>query len=148
MNPETTPIQMAHENVVASAMDDTAAWCDLKDCAGVLITISHYRGGDDDLVLDVHEGDTATGTTAVANNFQIWYASSALTDPTMVRQTDAKTFTIDTGDYTGSQIVQFYLDAAACKRYIQLGSSGGHGSSLVSAFYQKDKARYKGNEAY
>jgi hypothetical protein len=147
MNPETTPIQMAHEPVAANAMADTAAWCDLKDCAGVLITVSHFRGGATDLVLDVHEGDTATGTTAVANNFSIWYCASALTDPTMVKKTDAKGYTIPNTD-TGSQILQFYLDAAACKRYIQLGSSSGHGSSIVSATYQKDKARYKGNEAY
>jgi hypothetical protein len=148
MNPETYPIQLAHEPVTADAMLDTSAWCDLSDCAGVLITVIHYRGGDNDLVLDVHEGDAASGTTAVANNFQIWYASSALTDPTMVRQTDAKTFTIDTGDYTGTQVVEFYLDAANCKRYIQLGADAGHASSIVTAFYRKDKARYKGDEAY
>lgn len=148
VNPETIPIQMGHEPVLANALIDTSAWCDLKDAAGVLITVNHYRGDDTDLVLDVHEGDTAAGTTQIANNATIWSALDALNDPTMVRRTDAKTYTIDTGDNTGSQIVQFYLDAAACKRYIQLGSSGGDVASIVSVTYQKCGARYKGNEAY
>jgi hypothetical protein len=147
-HPETTPTIMGHEPVAANALIDTAAWADLSDCKGLLITISHFRGGDTDLVLDVHEGDTAAGTTAVAENFDIWYASSALTDPTMVKQTSAKNFTINTGDFTGSQIVCFYLSAASCKRYVQLGSSDGHGSSLVSVTYQKVGARYQGNESY
>lgn len=148
LNPETIPTIMGHEPVAADALVDTAAWADLSDCKGLLITVSHYRGGDTDLVLDVHEGDAASGTTQIANVCKIWYASSALTDPTPSRQTDAKTITIDTGDYTGSQIVWFYLDAASCKRYVQLGSSGGHGSSLVSVTYQKVGARYQGDEAY
>jgi hypothetical protein len=147
-HPEITPIIMGHEPVLANALLDTSAWCDLKDCKGVLITVSHYRGGDTDLVLDVHEGDTAAGTTQVANNFQIWTALNALVDPTMVRQADAKTYTINTGDYTGSQVVCFYLDASACKRYVQLGAADGNVGSIVSVTYTKVGARYKGNESY
>ena len=148
VHPETIPVQMGHEPVAADALVDTAAWCDLKDAAGVLITVSHFRGGATSLTVDVHEGDTAAGTTQIANNAKIWAATDALNDPTMVRQTDAKQFVLDQATMTGSQIVQFYLDAAACKRYVQLGSSGGHGSSIVSVTYQKCGARYKGNEAY
>ena len=144
LSPECVPIQMGHEPVLANALIDTSAWCDLKDCAGLLITVNHYRGGDTNLVLDVHEGDTAAGTTQVASNFQVWVALNALVSSTMVRLADAKTYTIDTAANTGSQIVQFYLNAAVCKRYVQLGSSGGNGASIVSVTYQKSQSRYKG----
>jgi hypothetical protein len=147
-HPEITPITMAHEPVAANALADTSAWADLKDCNGLFIVVDHYTGGDTDLVLSVHEGDAASGTTDVANNFQIWTALDALNDPTLVRQADAKSYTIDTGVNTGSQKVIFYVSAAGRKRYIQLGASGGHADSIVSVTYIKDGARYQGSESY
>jgi len=144
---ESNPIIMAHEITTADAMDDTAAWCDLKYAAGVYIIVEHYRGDDLDLVLHVHTGTTATGTTAIAVNFPIWVATDALNDPTLVRQDDSTGYTIDTGVYTGSQIVVFYIPAALASRYVQIGSSGGHASSYVSALYQYDRLRYAGDAA-
>lgn len=150
LNPEINPIQLAHEPAAADAIADTAAWCDLSKAKGVLITVLHYRGGDTDLVLHVHEGAAASGTTAITAAFPIWYASDALTDPTLVRQADAASFTIDTGLHTGSQVVQFYIDAgilsAGC-RYVQLGTSGGHASSIASIIYELVGTRYQNNEA-
>ena len=148
IHPEITPTIMGHEPVAADALANTAAWADLKDCKGLLITVSHFYGGATSLTVDVHEGDTASGTTQIATVAKIWAATDALNDPTMVRQTDAKEFVLNHSTMTGSQVVQFYLDASACKRYVQLGSSGGHGSSIVSVTYQKDGARYQGNESY
>ena len=148
MHVETHPIIMAHEPVLANALLDTSAWADLKDCKGLWVIVDHYTGGDTDLVLEMHEGDAASGTTAVANNFRIWVAGAALTDPTMVRQADAKTYTIDTGELTASTKVAFYLDASACKRYVQLGASGGNAGSIVSVTYIKEGARYQGNQSY
>jgi hypothetical protein len=148
MHIETNPIIMAHEPVLANALVDTSAWADLKDCKGLWIIVDHYRGADTNLVLDVHEGDAASGTTAVANNFDIWVSVSALTVPKMVKQTAAKGYTIDTSANTGSQKVAFYLDASKCKRYVQLGSSGGNVASIVSVTYIKDGFRYQGNESY
>lgn len=148
--PEVIGIQMGHEPVAADSLGDTAAWADLSKAAGVYIVVSHYRGGDTDLVLTVHEGATATGTTAITTGaeFPIWVATSALTDPTLVRQTDALTYTIDTGVYTGSQIVIFYIDGSilsAGYRYVQLGASGGHASSIVSVTYFLTGMRYQGD---
>ena len=145
--PEECLIQMGHEPVAADALIDTSAWFDLSKCKGVFIQVSHYRGGDTDLVLTVHEGTAASGTTAITTGaeFPIWVATSALTDPTLVRQTDGLTYTIDTGVYTGSQIVLFYIDSSilsAGYRYVQLGASGGHGSSLVSVTYFGVGARF------
>jgi hypothetical protein len=147
---ESNPPQMGHEPVAANALGDTAAWCDLSKAKGVYIVVSHYRGGDTDLVLDVHEGATAAGTSAISATFPIWYASSALTDPTLARQTDAATLTVDTGVYTGSQMVVFYIDASkltAGYRYVQLGSSGGHASSIASVTYWLAGTRYEQDSA-
>lgn len=150
-NPEIVGIQMGHEPVAADALIDTAAWCDLSKCKGVYMVVSHYRGGDTDLVLTVHEGAAASGTTAITTGaeFPIWVAVSALTDPTLVRQTDGLTYTVDTGLYTGSMIVVFYIDASilsAGYRYVQLGASGGHASSIVSVTYLLAGMRFKGDQ--
>ena len=72
LNPEINPIQLAHEPAAADAIADTAAWCDLSKAKGVLITVLHYRGGDTDLALHVHEGAAASGTTAITAAFPIW----------------------------------------------------------------------------
>lgn len=150
LNPEINPTILAHEPAAANAVADTSAWCDLSKAKGVLITVAHYRGGDTDMVLSVHEGEAASGTTAIAATFPIWVATSALTDPTLVRQDDAAGYTIDTGVHTGSQLVQFYIDAsilsAGC-RYVQLGASGGHASSIASVTYELVGTRYQGDQA-
>lgn len=145
---ESCLIQMGHEPAAANAIADTSSWFDLSKCKGVFIVVEHYRGGDTDLVLTVHEGAAASGTTAITTGaeFPIWVATDALNDPTLVRQTDALTYTIDTGVYTGSQIVVFYIDASilsAGYRYVQLGASGGHASSIVSVMYFGVGARFQ-----
>jgi len=150
-NPEINGIQMGHEPVAADALIDTAAWCDLAKAKGVYIVVSHYRGGDTDLVLTVHEGTAESGTTAITTGaeFPIWVATSALVDPTLVRQTDGLGYTIDTGVYTGSQIIVFYIDASilsAGYRYVQLGASGGHASSIASVAYLLSGMRYQGDQ--
>ena len=144
---ESNPFVMGHEPVAADALADTAAWLDMKYAAGALIIVSHYRGADTDLVLTVHHGTTATGTTAIAVNFPIWVATDALNDPTLDRQSDSTGYTIDTGVYTGSQIVVFYIPAALAYRYIQLGASGGNAASIVSVMYQYDRLRYAQDDA-
>lgn len=144
---ESCLIQMGHEPAAANSIADTSSWFDLSKCKGVFIVVEHYRGDDTDLVLHVHEGAAASGTTAITTGaeFPIWVATSALTDPTLVRQTDGLGYTIDTGLYTGSQIVVFYIDAAILSagcRYVQLGSSGGHASSIASVMYYGVGARF------
>ena len=151
-NPETHPVIMAHEPVLANGLLDTSAWYDLSKSDGVLMVVEHYRGADTDLVLTVHEGATAAGTTAITTGaeFPIWVATSALTDPTLVRQTDGLGYTIDTGVYTGSQVVVFQIrgsNLSAGYRYVQLGASGGNVASIVSVLYIPQNLRFKGNES-
>jgi len=139
--------QLGHEPAACNGIIDTSAWFDLSKCKGVFIVIDHYRGGDTDWVLTVHEGAAASGTTAITTGaeFPIWVATDALNDPTLVRQTDGLGYTIDTGVYTGTQKVIFQIDAAiltAGYRYVQLGSSGGHASSIGVVNYYGYGARF------
>lgn len=148
--PERFPTYEAHEIETADAVDDTSDWINLKDAAGCLITILHYYVADLDLVLTVHEGATGTGTTAISTVFPIWVNfNTASTDAavnTMVRQTDAASFTLDTGTYPYNNIIMFYIDASiltATYDWIQLGTSGGHATNYMAATYTLDLARYK-----
>ena len=148
MCPETFPIIIGHEPVAADALVDTSDWINLENAKGALIIVSHYRGGDTDVVLTVHEGATGTGTTALTTGaeFPIWVNTDMATSDALVRQTDAVTYTIDTGTYTGTQLVVFYIPAAKLTsgyKWIQLGCSGGHASSIISGLYILDGARYQ-----
>lgn len=144
--PETFPIIEGHEPAAANAIVDTSDWICLKNCAGVLITVNHYSaGGDTDLVLTVHEGATGAGTSALANAFPIWVNTDTAASDAMVRQTDAVTYTIDTGA-AKNQIVQFYISASNLTDtydWIQLGTSGGHAANIASVIYQLDGERYQ-----
>jgi len=144
--PETFPIIQGHEPAAADAIVDTSDWICLKNCAGVLITVHHYSGGGDtDMVLTVHEGATGTGTSQLATAFPIWVNTDTSASDAMVRQTDAVTYTIDTGAGK-DQIVQFYISASiltATYDWIQLGTSGGNAANYASVIYQLDGARYQ-----
>jgi len=151
-NPENNPIVMGHEPCAANALADTSAWYDMSKSDGVYIVVEHYRGGDTSVVLTVHEGAAASGTTAITTGaeFPIWVATSALTDATLVRQTDALTYTIDTATYTGSTVVVFYIDGSILTngyRYIQLGASGGNAASIISVLYIPKGLRFAGDQA-
>lgn len=143
---ERFPIIMGHEPALETAIDDTSDWVCLKNAAGVYIIVATYGGGGvTDLVLSVHEGTTGAGTTAITAVFPIWVNADTATSDTMVRQTDAAGYTIDNA-LQDNQLVVFYIDASILSAgydWIQLGSSGGHGSNYASVLYMLDGARYK-----
>jgi hypothetical protein len=148
--PEKFPTYMAHEPETEDAILDTSDWVCLKNAAGCLITFVHWYAADTDIVLSVHEGATGTGTTAITATFPIWVnlncASTDAAINTMVRQTDAASYTIDTGTNATNMIVQFYIDASiltATYDWIQLGTSAGNAGNYGAAIYQLDGFRYQ-----
>ena len=148
--PETFPIILGHTPEVANTLLDTSDAVKLTNAKGVLIVVQHYRGGDTDVALTVHEGATAAiakaGTYAITETFPIWVNTATGTNDTMVRQTDAVGYTIDAGVYTGSQLVCFYIDAAiltATYDWVHLGAGAGNGASIMSVLYILDGARYQ-----
>lgn len=146
LNPEKFPIIQGHEPAAANAIVDTSDWIKLTNAAGLYIIVHHYSGGGDtDLVLTVHEGATGTGTSALATAFQIWVNTDTSLSDAMVKQTDAVTYTIDTGAGK-DQIVVFYIDPSiltATYDWVQLGTSGGNAANYASVIYMLDGARYQ-----
>ncbi len=147
--PENFPTYQGHEPETADAVDATSDWISLENATGCLITVMQWYAADTDLVLTVHEGATGTGAAAIATVFPIWAnTDTASTDAavnTMVRQTDAVTYTMDT-TAGKDQICQMYIAAdilTAGYSWIQLDSSGGNAGNYVSVLYQLDGFRFK-----
>ena len=147
--PETYPTILGHEPIAASSIADTSDAICLKNAKGVLITVVHATNSNVDLVLTVHEGDTAAvaaaGTYALAKKFPIWVTANCTTTDVPERQTDAITYTIDADVLTGTSIVQFYIDADKLtdgRDWVALGTSGG-GTGLACVLYQLDGVRYQ-----
>jgi hypothetical protein len=147
--PERYPTYMAHEPDTEDAILNTSDWISLKHAKGCLITFVHYYVASTTFTLSVHEGTTATGTTAITAVFPIWVNqntdSTVATVNTMVRQTDAASFLVPTAD-TFNKIVQFYVPTAILSAgydWIQLGATAGNAGSYGSAIYQLDGYRYQ-----
>ena len=144
--PECLPIIQGHEPVIETSLDDTSGWVKLTNAKGVYIIISTYGGaGVTDLVLTVHEGATGAGTSELTTVFPIWANTDCATSDTMVRQTDAYTYTIDNA-LQDNQLVVFYIDGSiltAGYDWIQLGSTGGFATNYVDVLYILEGARYK-----
>lgn len=109
-----------------------------KNAHKVWIIVEHYSaGGDTDLVLTLTEATTvaAGGATTVTNSAAIWVnADTSLTD-TLVKQTDATAYTIDTGAAKPQQVV-FEWDCAkfaAGFDCLTIIDSGGNAANYASA---------------
>jgi len=144
--PQCLPIIQGHEPVIETSLNDGSDWVKLTNAQGVYIIISNYGGaGVTDLVLTVHEGATGTGTSELTTAFQIWVNADCATSDTMVKQTDAYTYTIDNAD-GNNQLVVFYVDASiltAGYDWVQLGSTGGFATNYVDVLYILEGARYQ-----
>lgn len=147
---ETYPVILAHEPIAADVVLNTSQAIKLTNANGCLITILHSDLVGTNVVLTVAEGATealafAHGT-AIATVWPIWINLDTATNDTMVRQTDAITYTI-TATGTGQfAIVQFYIPAAillAGNDWIHLGQTGGNAGDYESVLYQLDGARYQ-----
>jgi len=147
INPETLPVIQGHEPALANAIGATSDWICLKNCKGVLVTVMFTYVDDNDFTLTIHEGATATGTSALATAFQIWVNTDTATSDAMVRQTDAITYVINTGDSAKNHLVQMYIDASiltATYDWIQLDTAvAGGTSNIASVLYQLVGARYQ-----
>jgi len=146
INPETLPVIQGHEPATAASIADTSDYICLKNAQGVLITVMFFYAEDEDFTLTIHEAATATGTSALATEFPIWVNTDTATSDTMVRQTDAVTYVINTGDSAKNHIVVFYVDASiltATYDWIQLGTSSGGTTNYASVLYQLVGARYQ-----
>lgn len=138
---EIFPVTQGHEPVAANALG-TCDYISMKNCHSVLITVMQAYGGDTDLVLSIKQATDVAATGAKVMSGAMQFAintDTSLTD-TMVKQTAAAGYTIDTGAGK-DQIVQFLLDVSLLDvangfDCIALHSTGGNASSIASVLYQ------------
>lgn len=152
--PETNPVILGHEPVASSALADGTDSIKLTNADGVMIIINQDAStGSSALVLTIHEGATdaicKAGTNALAaassQSFMIWANMDAAVNDIMVRESDGITYTMTTSA-SDLNLVIFYVPASVLTDgmpYLNVGSTGGHASNLVSITYVLDKARYK-----
>lgn len=130
-------VQLDAANTAANALDCDIISC--KDAHKIWFVISHYSGGGDtDLVLSLVESTDVAGstTTAVTATFPIWSdANAGTTSDTLVKQTDAASYTIDTGAGTDYLVVIEWDPAKHSSGYdcIKLSHSDGNASNVVNA---------------
>jgi hypothetical protein len=142
---ETNPRIWGYGPGASASLGDTAAWVCLKNAKGVWIYVTEIGNNATDLVLTVHEGTTAAGTTAITTGaeFPIYHNLLTTTADTWTRETDAVTYTI-THTAVAKQI-NFYIDASKLTQgydWIQLGTTGGHATNIVYVEYQLVGIRY------
>jgi len=149
-NPETNHIVMGHEHIAASAVLATSAACNLKNAKGALVLCTYTLGDAVDVTLTMDEGESATvakaGTYKITTGaeFPIWTMSTAQSADTWVRQTDAITFVLVNGTYTGTTLVVFDINASILtsnRSWIHLCSAGA-ASGILGVHYILYGGRY------
>jgi len=150
LTPENYPIITGLAPCAASVTGDTADAINLENANGVLIIVQHGGTADNDITLTVHEGATAAEAAAgtypltTKSEFQIWINTATASADTLVRQTDALTYVINS-DAGGAYLICFYV-AGSCltngRSWISLGFDAGHASNFLSVLYILDGGRY------
>ena len=134
--PENYKIVVAAQTAAANGVTYDTISC--KDAHKVWFVVVSVGSSDTDQVLSLVEstdvGDTTT--TAVTATFPIWVNTNtgSTTADALVRQTDAASYTIDTGT-TGNQMVVIEWDPAKHSSgydCIKLADSGGNASNKVA----------------
>ena len=152
--PETNPVIMGHEPIGSDALDDGCDSIHMKHADGVLILINQASNSSGtSLVITIHEGATdaicKAGTNPLSassgQSFMIWSNLDTAASDTMVRRSDAVTYTIVSGSTTFDQTC-IYVPSSILSdgmEYINVGSTGGNAANYVGVTYILDKPRYQ-----
>ena len=136
--PEQYKIINVAQTAAANAVTYDVVNC--KDALKVWFVITHIGAADTDLTLSLIEAQdvaATTNTTAVIATFPIWADSCGTASDTLVRQTDAASYIVNTtaaGDR--DQLVVIEWDPAKFSSgydCIQLADAGGNASNNVTA---------------
>jgi len=149
ISPQTNPLIWAAGPCASSGLGDTCDWISLKNAKGAFIYVTEIGNNATDLILDhVHQGianatQGAIPALTTGQEFPIWINLLTTTTDAWVKQTDALTYTI--GHTAIAKMVAFYISASKLTSgysWIQLGTSGGHATNIVSVHYQLVGIRY------
>jgi hypothetical protein len=144
--PEQCKIVNLYQGAANAVASDVVS---MKNANKAWVCVIHTGSSDTDLAVSLAE-HTAVGQSAVAitDTFPIWVdADMGTSSDALVRQTDAYSYTIDTG-VSGNQMVVMEWDPAkfsAGYDCLSLADSGGNASNVVSAFVVLDM-RYKADQ--
>lgn len=130
----------SHKIVLLYQGAANAVSCDVISCKTahkVWFVVTHTGSSDTDLTLSLYEAtDVAAGTNAaVATTCPIWADTDAGTSSdTLVAQTAAYSYTIDTGNYPNQVVVIEWDPAKHTDGYdcIYLADSGGNASNTCT----------------
>lgn len=148
-NPEKDKVVKLYHGAANAVSCD---YISCKNAAGMVYFLVYHQdeGNDTDLVLSLKEAtDVAAGTnSAVTATFPIWVdADAGTSSDTLVRQTAAASYTIDTGASAGDDhLVILQWDPAkhtAGYDCITVIGTGGNASNTVSIFAIAD-SKYGG----
>ena len=152
ISPETNPLIWGAGPLASASLGDTSDWVCLKGCEGMFIFVTEIGNNATDLVLDhVHQGivngtSGAVPVLTTGQEFPIWLNLLTTTTDHWVRQTNALTYTI--GHTAIAKMVAFYIPSDLLTpgySWIQLGTSGGHATNIVTVHYQPVGVRFKGD---
>jgi hypothetical protein len=148
---ETNPLIWGAGPLASISLADTADWICLKGAKACWIYVTEIGNNATDLILDhVHQGiingtQGAVPYLTTGQEFPIFYNLLTTTADTWTRAAaDALTYTIV---HTAvAKMVAFYISAAKLTdgySWIQLGTSAGHATNIVTVHYQLVGARYQ-----
>ena len=132
--PEHCKIVNVAQSQVATAVTYDVICC--KNAHKVWFLITQLYVADTDLTVSLVEAATVDGsTTAVTATFPIWADVDIASVDALVRQTDAASFSIDTGAGKNQLVVIEWDPAKHTAGYdcIGLADAGGHASNYVTA---------------
>lgn len=147
MGPENSKVVVGYDIGAANALATSADWIDCKNALKVYVWCKHSGTNDTDLTIELQEATDVAGTSAadITATMPIWADSDAgSSSDTLVRQTDAATYTIDPAA-AGSSLVCFQFDPSKFSDgfdCLRIKGNGGDASNNVFAWYEIEP-RYK-----
>jgi hypothetical protein len=136
----TLPENYKIVQVAPTAAANAAAYdlINCKDAIKVWFVIQHQGTNDTDITISLQEAVQVAGTTttAVTATFPIWVDTNAGTaSDTLVKQTDAANYTINTGVTTDQLVVLEWDPVKHTDGYdcIRLADTGGNAGNYVTA---------------
>lgn len=140
--PESYKIVEAITPQVGAAI--TGDYVSLKNANRAFVVVHVAQGNAATMAITIEKATdvAATGSTAITTVVPIWANEDCATSDTLVRQTDAVSFT--TSAALKHKVVVFQIDPATLGAYdcITVKTAASHADNLTSAIYLLDE-RYK-----
>lgn len=140
------PIEAITPQVGAAITGD---YVDLANADEVFVVVHIAQGNAATVAITIEQATVAAGTDskAITNTVPIWSNLDCAASDTLVRRTDAVSYTTDAG--VKHKLVIFQVKAASLDRangfrYVTVKTGASHADNLTSALYILGGRRYQG----